>query len=133
MPADTDRGRDRDHLLERLHNLRTVVPVFAQELASARRHAAQLRRENDRLAARVQELQRERAVAANGGAGLVVSRRGTVSADIVRAPRAHGVESPARRDEGSHGLGAAGVEMRCERDEGLGRRQGVAEGVVGVV
>src|ERR1700734_1244779 len=37
---------DRDHLLERLHHLRTILPVFAQELASSRRQAAALRVEN---------------------------------------------------------------------------------------
>lgn len=50
----------RDELLERLHNLRTIVPVFAEELASARRQAASLRTENRRLTERIRELQRER-------------------------------------------------------------------------
>jgi hypothetical protein len=49
---------DRDHLLDRLHNLRAIVPVFAQELASARRQAAALRIENRKLRERVQQLQR---------------------------------------------------------------------------
>ena len=49
----------RDHLLERLHHLRTIVPVFAQELASARRQSAQLRLENRRLAQELQRLRRE--------------------------------------------------------------------------
>lgn len=48
---------DRDHLLERLQNLRKVLPVFATELASARRQAAQLRMENQRLLERVRQLQ----------------------------------------------------------------------------
>jgi hypothetical protein len=42
MPADTDRAREREHLLDRLHNLRVIVPVLAQELASARGRAAHL-------------------------------------------------------------------------------------------
>jgi len=50
---------DRDQLLDRLQNLRAILPVFAQELASARRHAAQLRRDNHRLLAEVHRLQRE--------------------------------------------------------------------------
>ena len=41
--------RDRDHLIDRLQHLRVIVPVFAQELASAGRQAAQLRLENGRL------------------------------------------------------------------------------------
>jgi hypothetical protein len=50
---------DRDHMLDRLQNLRTILPVFAQELASARRHAAQLRRDNRRLLDEVHRLQRQ--------------------------------------------------------------------------
>jgi hypothetical protein len=45
MPPETDRLRDRDHLLDRLQHPRAIVPVFAQELASARRQAARLRPE----------------------------------------------------------------------------------------
>jgi hypothetical protein len=52
--------RDREHLQARLENLRTVVPVFAQELAVARRQAAALRLENRRLLERISELQRRR-------------------------------------------------------------------------
>jgi hypothetical protein len=52
---------DRDHLLERLENLRTIVPVFAHELASARRQTAALRFENSRLLERIRELQRKHA------------------------------------------------------------------------
>ncbi|MGC2373332.1 MAG: hypothetical protein WA484_05625 [Solirubrobacteraceae bacterium] len=37
---------DRDHLIERLHRLPSILPVFAQELASARRQTAALRIEN---------------------------------------------------------------------------------------
>jgi hypothetical protein len=58
----TGRGagaKDRDHLLERLHHLRTILPVFAQELASSRRQAAALRVENRGL---VDEVRRLRAL-----------------------------------------------------------------------
>ncbi len=51
---------DRDQVLDRLQHLRTILPVFAQELATARRHAAQLRRDNRRLIEEVHRLQRER-------------------------------------------------------------------------
>jgi len=60
IPHTAPEDRHRDHLLERLHNLRTVVPVFAQELAAARRQAARLRIENQRLVAEVRRLQRTR-------------------------------------------------------------------------
>ena len=50
-------GQERDHLVERLHNLRTVLPVMAEELASARRQAASLRVENRRLVEQVRRLQ----------------------------------------------------------------------------
>ncbi len=51
---------DRDHLLERLHRLRTVLPVFAQELASSRRQAAALRIENHGLVDEVRRLRAQR-------------------------------------------------------------------------
>jgi phage shock protein A len=51
---------DRDALLDRLHQLRTVIPAFAQELADVRRTAAQLRTDNRRLLAEVHRLRRER-------------------------------------------------------------------------
>jgi hypothetical protein len=51
---------DRDQMLDRLQHLRTILPVFAQELATARRHAAQLRKDNRRLLEEVHRLQRER-------------------------------------------------------------------------
>ena len=54
-------ARDRDHLLDRLENLRTIVPVFAHELASVRRQTAALRLENSRLLERIRELQRNHA------------------------------------------------------------------------
>ncbi len=58
--SDTHAGReavDREQLLERLHELRVLVPAFAQELAGVRRVAARLRRDNKRLLAEVQRLQ----------------------------------------------------------------------------
>jgi len=61
MSSGLDRGSERDDLHERLQNLRTVVPVFAQELASARRQTARLRLENASLQQQVRELQRQRA------------------------------------------------------------------------
>jgi hypothetical protein len=51
---------DSDHLLERVQDLRTIVPVFTEELASARRQAAPLRVHNTRLLEQVRELQRAR-------------------------------------------------------------------------
>jgi regulator of replication initiation timing len=51
---------DRDALLDRLHQLRTVLPAFAQELADVRRAAARLRTDNRRLRAEVRRLQKER-------------------------------------------------------------------------
>ncbi len=59
----TGRGTgasDRDHLLERLHHLRTILPVFAQELASSRRQAAALRVENHGLVDEVRRLRAQR-------------------------------------------------------------------------
>jgi hypothetical protein len=50
-------SEEREHLLERLQNLRKILPVFATELASARRQAAQLRVENKRLVEHVRRLQ----------------------------------------------------------------------------
>ena len=52
---------DRQQLLDRLAHLRRVVPVFARELVSARRQAAQLRAENGWLIEQVRQLQRARA------------------------------------------------------------------------
>ncbi len=57
---------DRDHLLERLHHLRTILPVFAQELANSRRQAAALRVENSGLVDEVLRLRRERVKRAVG-------------------------------------------------------------------
>lgn len=58
---------DQDQLFERLQNLRAILPVFATELADARRQAARLRVENRKLKeqlARVQEERRSSSLAA---------------------------------------------------------------------
>ncbi len=55
---------DRAHLLDRLQNLRTIVPVFAEELASARRTTARLRVENHRLLDQVRDFERRLALEA---------------------------------------------------------------------
>ncbi|HXD53928.1 MAG TPA: hypothetical protein VN618_04165 [Solirubrobacteraceae bacterium] len=49
---------ERDLLLDRLTNLRTILPVLAEELASSRRQLGQLRRENRRLRERLSHLER---------------------------------------------------------------------------
>jgi hypothetical protein len=53
-------GVEREQLLDRLAQLRAILPVFAEELASARRQAAVLRVENRGLLAEVRRLQRRR-------------------------------------------------------------------------
>jgi hypothetical protein len=50
---------EREQLLDRLQYLRGVLSAFAQEAASARRHAARLRIENRRLLEEIRRLQRE--------------------------------------------------------------------------
>ncbi len=59
-PQPSVEAGGQEDTLERLANMRTVVPVFARELTSARRAAAELRLENRRLLERIQQLQRER-------------------------------------------------------------------------
>jgi thioester reductase-like protein len=59
--SSLDETIDREQLLARLQNVRTVVPVFARELVSARRQAASLLAANDELRERVRDLQRQRA------------------------------------------------------------------------
>jgi hypothetical protein len=49
-------AQEREQLLDRLGSLRRVLPVLAQEMASARRQAARLRTDNRRLSAQVREL-----------------------------------------------------------------------------
>jgi len=51
----------RAEAIARWEQLRSVVPVFAQELVSARRQAASLRAENSWLIEQVRQLQRARA------------------------------------------------------------------------
>jgi hypothetical protein len=60
VSSGIDRASERDYLLDRLQNLRAILPVFAQELASARRQTARLRLENASLTEQVRELQRQR-------------------------------------------------------------------------
>ncbi|MGO9488340.1 MAG: hypothetical protein ACLQBB_04840 [Solirubrobacteraceae bacterium] len=60
MTSWTEPAREREYLLDRLQNLRTILPVFAQELASARRESARLRLQNRRLEEQVRHLQRQR-------------------------------------------------------------------------
>jgi hypothetical protein len=50
---------ERDRVLDRLAHLRKILPVFAEEMASARREAARLRAENSRLLEQVGQLQRK--------------------------------------------------------------------------
>ncbi len=53
----------REQLLDRLAQLRTILPAFAEELATARRQTAALRAlrvENRGLLAEVRRLQRQR-------------------------------------------------------------------------
>lgn len=59
-PGGKTEALDRDALLDRLHQLRTVLPAFAQELADVRRTAAKLRVDNRRLLQEVHRLQKER-------------------------------------------------------------------------
>jgi hypothetical protein len=49
---------NRAEAIDRLEHLRSVVPVFAQELASARRQVARLREENGWLLEYARQLQR---------------------------------------------------------------------------
>ena len=51
---------DREQLIERLAHLRSILPVFAQELATARRQATALRLENRGLLDEVRWLHRQR-------------------------------------------------------------------------
>jgi len=50
-------------MLDRLHSLRAILPVFAEELASSRRQAAALRVENRGL---LEEVRRLRALHGHG-------------------------------------------------------------------
>jgi hypothetical protein len=53
---------EREHVLDRLIQLRAILPATAQELAGARRQAAALRMQNRRLAAEVRRMQRRNAM-----------------------------------------------------------------------
>jgi hypothetical protein len=81
---------DREHLLDRLHNLRTIVPVLATELANARRQAAHLGVENRKLTEQLRRAQ------ANGGARAPVSVQRVLSAKLTRDGRA-GASRPSTR------------------------------------
>jgi hypothetical protein len=52
-------GWERDKLIDRLSSLRRMLPVLAQEMASARRQAARLTVDNRRLTEQVRELRAE--------------------------------------------------------------------------
>jgi hypothetical protein len=52
-----ERADDNAALVDRIQKLRLVLPAMAQDAAVARREAAQLRRENARLQARLRELE----------------------------------------------------------------------------
>ena len=56
----TAGGVEREQLLDRLAQLRAILPAFAEELATARRQTAALRVENRGLLAEVRRLQRQR-------------------------------------------------------------------------
>ena len=56
----------REHVLDRLQHLRSILPVFAEELASSRRQAAALRVENRGL---LEEVRRLRALHGHNGGG----------------------------------------------------------------
>ena len=74
--------RDREHLIDRLQNLRAIVPVFAQELASARRKATRLRLDNARLAEQLRQLQHQRIGAEERRTGAPVG----TAAEFVNTP-----------------------------------------------
>ena len=51
------RMHDEHAIIDRLHRLSVILPAMAQEAATARREAAVLRRENQRLTHRLAELE----------------------------------------------------------------------------
>jgi hypothetical protein len=71
-----EEALDREQLFERLAHLRAVVPVFADELVSARRQAASLRVANGWLLEQVRQLQRQ-----------------LLESDGCRAPVEHGIRA----------------------------------------
>jgi len=60
LPQSPFTGVERERLLDRLQQLRGILPVFAQELASARRQAAALRVQNRELLEEVHRLRAQR-------------------------------------------------------------------------
>ncbi len=66
---------ERDQLVDRLRNLRRVLPVLAQEMASARRQAAHLRIDNRRLTEQVRELRSQLEASAREGRGRTLPTR----------------------------------------------------------
>jgi hypothetical protein len=100
---------EREQLFARLQNLRATLPVFAQELAGARRQAGRLRLENGRLREQVRELQIRRAERnpASGAAPGASRRRvtGFASAAGRRAP----LHARNRVDDRKHTDPLAGI------------------------
>jgi phage shock protein A len=62
-------GSDPGELIERLEKLRRLLPVFAQEVAAARREAARLRSQNATLQRRIVELEARPPITREVGAG----------------------------------------------------------------
>ncbi|HEY2768260.1 MAG TPA: hypothetical protein VGI76_08385 [Solirubrobacteraceae bacterium] len=58
-PRRDAAAADREHLLDRLQRLRSILPAFAKELANTRRQAAALRVENRSLQEEVRRLRRQ--------------------------------------------------------------------------
>jgi hypothetical protein len=54
---DLRQALDERDVIDRLHRLRVLLPVMAQETASARREVARLRTENRLLERRLAELE----------------------------------------------------------------------------
>jgi hypothetical protein len=108
-----DELGDREHLIDRLQNLRAIVPVFAQELASARRQEARLRLDIARLAEQVRQLQRQRigpedkrAAEPAGTPGEIIDTPLQTPFDGVEVQAAGGAGGPAPWDLSLDGAGA---------------------------
>ena len=56
VSPNSSEAIEREQLLDRLQNLRRVLPALAQEMASARRQAARLRSDNRKLIEQVRVL-----------------------------------------------------------------------------
>jgi hypothetical protein len=56
-------GSNPGELIDRIERLRTLLPEFAQETATARREAARLRSQNTKLQRRLAELEARFAIA----------------------------------------------------------------------